>query len=143
MFEYSLWYYQNYRVSKRKLEFKVKNKFLDDFSSDLFENIMEEISEYINEKEDILSIILWYKYKKKSAFYIKWKLFERMYESNLIEQSIFEEIDEEYEKNILKELFLRYSKEEIIEKKDKIIKSFQWKWFNYYLISEVLEEIFD
>jgi len=138
LLEYTLWYYQSYRVSINKLKLKVKNKFWEDFDENLFEKVSLEIKDYIDEKEDIQNIILWYKYKNKSIFYIKWKLFERMYEWDLITKMISENIDEFYEEEALRVLFSRFTKEEIKKRKQKIINSFTQKGFNYSIINDAI-----
>lgn len=134
--EYSLWYYQTYRVSIKKLELKVREKFGID--SDSFQGILSEISIFINEREDIENIISWYKYKRKSIFYIVWKLYERFYTKDLIEDAIGSCVEDVYEEMALKRELLTFSKDEIVKNKQKIISSYISKWFSFSLVNRVM-----
>lgn len=89
---YALWYFYKYYISPNKLKNKLLEKSLD---KELSQKVFDSISYLIDEKTLIIDKINIYKLRNKNLNYIKTSLLKSLFDKNLIEELIIQEIWEE------------------------------------------------
>ena len=138
--DYALWYYFRYYPSNNKLIFKLKEKSSEELSKKVF----EEIKHLFNEEEIIITKIRNYLLKNKNLNYIKQKLFEKMFDKDLI-LTILERDFIEDDKSLLKKSFI-YKKIQLLKSKWKsksfIINSLVERKEDRELVNNIIIDIF-
>jgi len=131
-----------YVLYKKRTEYEIRQKFLNE-ENDLFDNVIENLKElgYINDKEYIERAISEFKaLKNLSLKEIKYKLYSKGIEKNIIEDyfSLNKEELEEYEIKSAQNIFVK--KNNLMEKQE-IIEFLLKKGYNIQNINEAIENI--
>lgn len=90
--DYSLWYYFKYLPSIRKLENKLLEKTMQ--NRELTEQVFEDIKHLFQEEQIIESKVKVYLFRNKNLSYIKGKLREKLFDKELVNKILEQNITE-------------------------------------------------
>ena len=130
-----------YIMYKKRTQKEVKNKFQNTIQDDLLCDIIEYVKEagYLNDKEYVKRAVAEFMaLKNLSAKEIKYKLFTKGIEKEIIEDYFYEQEEEieEYERKSAKAIILK--KQQTLEK-EEIENYLRKKGYKEQIIKEVLE----